>query len=84
MSHHPEHEKLATIQDKSQVIGEFLEWLPTQGVHLCTFHYQDDRYRTIYSSITQLLAKFFDIDLDKLETEKRAMLDHLRQKNTTT
>lgn len=82
--HHPEHEKLTLVRDKSQAIGEFLEWLPTQGIHLCTFHYQDNQYRTAYTPITELLAKFFDIDLDKLENEKLAMLDSLRRRNIIT
>ena len=29
MSDHPEHDKLTLVRDKSQTIGEFLEWLPT-------------------------------------------------------
>jgi hypothetical protein len=81
---HPEHEKLHLISDKSQTIGEFLEWLPTQGITLCTFHYNTEQYCPAMQTITTLLAKFFDIDLDKIETEKRAMLDNLRQKSTTT
>ena len=81
MSDHPEHDKLHLVKDKSQTIGEFLEWLPTQGIHLCTFHYQDNQYRTAYTPITELLAKFFDIDLDKLDDEKRQMLNNLRKNN---
>ena len=85
MSDHPEHEKLAAIKDKSQTIGEFLEWLPTQGITLCTYYYgrkkgDDGGYCPAAASTTALLAKFFDIDLDKLESEKQQMLDSLREK----
>lgn len=32
---YPEHQRLSAIADESQVIGEFLDWLPTIGVVLC-------------------------------------------------
>lgn len=32
MNGYPEHEKLRAISDKSQAIGEFLEWLETGGL----------------------------------------------------
>lgn len=32
-----------------------------------------------YTPITKLLAEYFDIDLDKLETEKRQMLAQIRK-----
>lgn len=34
MSDYPEHDKLSKIKDRSQAIGEFLEWLSGQGVNL--------------------------------------------------
>lgn len=40
MSTYPEHDKLSAIHEKSQAIGEFLEWLEGQGVKLC--RYQDE------------------------------------------
>lgn len=33
MADYPECEKLLAVTDRSQQIGEFLEWLPTQGIH---------------------------------------------------
>lgn len=94
-----EHEKLHTIRDKSQVIGEFLEWLNMQGIVLASYHehdeccYPPDKFGSsrsklcglseneLYSfgmSIQKLLAIFFEIDPDKLEDEKRAILASLR------
>ena len=32
--------------------------------------------------INKLLAEFFEIDLDKVEAEKRALLDRVRSDNT--
>jgi hypothetical protein len=34
MSDYPEHDKLSKIQEQTQAIGEFLEWLTSQGIHL--------------------------------------------------
>lgn len=70
----PEHEKLKLVADKSQVIGEFVGWLETKGIWL-----ESNARRT--PAITQLLAEFFEIDLDVIETEKRAMLDLIRDAN---
>lgn len=34
MSDYPEHDKQAEVIDQTQAIGEFLDWLASQGVHL--------------------------------------------------
>ena len=78
---YPEHEKLAKVSDKSQVIGEFCEWLGEQGYCLAAY---DDRYysgRFLFNDgwdTQRRLAEFFDIDRGKLEAEKRQMLDEIR------
>ena len=41
--------------------------------------YDETVWMPIHKRIEQLLAEYFDIDLDKLELEKRAMLDELRR-----
>lgn len=38
MSEYPEHDKLHAIHERSQAIGEFLEWLNSEGVFLCREH----------------------------------------------
>ncbi len=118
---YPEHEKLQKVVDKSQIIGEFLEYLSSQGVHLrqwmdwteevtCDGNLDFDciagRKLSIFNgndkgecsvckgssiltkqhegwmpynkSIPTMLADFFEIDQNKIEEEKRAMLDKLR------
>lgn len=80
---HPEHEKLAAIKDKSQAIGGFLEWLEEQGITLCTLPENSDYFVPCHMPIQQRLAKYFDIDLNKLEQEKQAMLEELRQAHAT-
>lgn len=146
MSDYPEHDRLSTVKDQSQAIGEFLEWLAGEGIHLG--HYQaildpevkyqvepgrsrvrgarpveyrdvwrirdldpfmstfvggyweteaeardevnaleadrrkdaqeSKRFLPLIYSVQKLLAEHFNIDLDKIETEKRAMLDRIR------
>jgi hypothetical protein len=80
MTEYPEHEKLKKIQDKSQAIGTFLEWLGFEKeIHLCTYG-EGDRLYPIPKRKEELLAEFFEIDLAKLEAEKQQMLETIRSK----
>jgi len=60
----PEHEKLKQVQEKSQVIGEFLDWLQGEkGVTLAKHH--KDRELPMFPTCVnteKLLAEFFEID----------------------
>lgn len=87
MSDYPECDKLSSISAESEKIGEFIDWLSSQGIQLCTWV---ENHRKIITggdyfptnmNITELLAQYFDIDLQKIEQEKRAMLDKLRELN---
>jgi len=72
----PESNKMLKIIDKSQLCGEFLEWLQ-QRYTLCTV---DERgFCPGYVSVQNLLAEFFDIDLKKVDAEKAALLDAIRK-----
>lgn len=83
MSEYPEHEKLHAIKDKSQAIGEFLDFfLPSKGIVLMErFRDRYEDYVPTRRSIYSLLAEFFNIDQDKLDAEKKAMLTVLREAN---
>lgn len=84
---YPEHEKLQAIKEQSQIIGEFLEWLAVEKqVSLCKV---DPEYRGDYSPYwpirkryEELLAEFFNIDLEVLEEEKRTMLEEMQEQTT--
>lgn len=116
MPEYPECEKMSTVRDKSQAIGEFLEWLAYEkGVYFWTTNtwheeftcpcmdYGDDqrdvhdeaawcekcqntgKYIDVQSEdgpfqyqIEKILAEFFEIDLDKVEAERRQMLAELQ------
>lgn len=75
----PEHEKLAKVKEKSQAVGEFLEWLNREGIHLCTL--QDNKWGLISNSTSDILAQYFGIDEQKLEEEKLEILDEMRKLN---
>jgi hypothetical protein len=81
MSKYPEHDKLRAIKDKSQAIGEFLQWLRLERVPriiLCEIHPHDGDYFPSMISMQRLLAEYFEIDPDKLEDEKLKMLEECR------
>ena len=95
---YPEHVKLGAIKDKSQTVYDFLEWAGEKGMHLGeweptqrrTANGQFGRNRIVphmhpvQTSKRDLLAEFFDIDLNKIEKEMRAMLDEMRAMNEAT
>lgn len=88
---YPEHEKLKKVQEKSQAIHEFIkEFLSKKGIMLgkyCTYEYETPSGRIKEKEdflpwpedLTKLVAEFFNIDLNKIETEKRQMLEECRQ-----
>lgn len=80
MSDYPEHDKLKALNGHNQTVGQFLEWLSEQGIDLCRYDDSVSKYHPypITDSHTSLMAKFFEIDENKLEAEKLAMLTSLR------
>lgn len=79
MHTYPEHEKLEKIAKFSQSIGAFIEG----GKYLLAEYVEIEGYREaqllpVSRPLNEILAEYFDIDLDKIEEEKRQMLDCLR------
>ncbi len=88
MNVYPEHEKMKAVSDESQVIGAFLDWIQNEReptLQLCSmrtiFHGADVRFTPTQKSIEQILADYFNINLEKIELEKRAMLEEMRKTN---
>ena len=83
---YPECEKLKKAAPESHKIGFFLDWLESQGIHLAHWveSFEDftdpDMLDYIKETREQLLARYFEIDLDKVETERRAILEDLRKR----
>lgn len=79
---YPEHAKLMGISDLSQAIGDFLEWASAEKhLVLCEYSEEEKHFFPEGGPVQNLLAAFFDIDQDKLEAEKRQMLDNIRKAN---
>lgn len=121
MSDYPECEKMKDVSDLSQAIGEFIDWLPSQGLcvaekitrklcpggglfakwtcaggrkindrteddegecPVCEGSGEVDRNEPYWLpagiNIEQLLAKHFEIDLTKVDDERRSMLAAMR------
>lgn len=76
---YPEHEKLALIQPLSQAIGEFVVWLREQSMIICMWNEFRQEWVPVATSIDKLMARHFDIDLDRLEAEKRDMIARMSQ-----
>lgn len=120
MTNTPMLDKMSQVRDSSQTIGEFVEWLGSQGIQLgnygehtypdepcdgeimagqcedgrvrrgthgerdcnvCNGQGRRDIVRTDFQSdgrsIEKLLADYFEIDLDAVEQERRAILSTL-------
>ena len=78
---YPECEKLGAVRDKSQLIGEFLDWLSDYEIVLARYNPNSrlDQLMEHSESTESLLAKFFDIDMGEVERERQQMIDDLRK-----
>jgi hypothetical protein len=65
-----EHEKLQKIQEKSQAIGDFYHWC----LNKCYLHSFLKNKK-----LEDVLAEYFDINLERLDYEKKIMLDNLKK-----
>jgi hypothetical protein len=78
---YPEHEKLMAIADKSQICGEFLNWLiSAKGFCLAQWDINEGLLYPAQQSTQRLLAEFFGIDQMKIDQEKQQMLDAIRRR----
>jgi hypothetical protein len=98
-----ELDKIMAVKEKSQAIGEFLDWLFEKGLHLARYlteeEYESEDNREdepwmegetfkrhiikkgelipVHDDIEKLLADFFEINLSKVEDERRELLAQL-------
>lgn len=80
----PEHEKIEALHGRNNLIGNFIEWLKETHTIAEWIDNEDENAfedRILVPSMIrtdELIAKYFEIDLNKLENEKTAMLDSIR------
>lgn len=82
MPEYPEHEKLMKVKPRSQAIGEFLEYSPYVLAEWIEVEGDSNPHLVAARKpLERILADYFAIDLDALESEKRAMLEAQRALN---
>ena len=79
----PELDKIQKCHEKSQAIGEFLEWLETtsEPIYLCYLDYDNDDYYPVDQSRQIILEEYFEIDGKKAEKERQSLFDYIRALN---
>jgi hypothetical protein len=81
----PELDKQRAVIESgaSDTLGEFYDWLTDEKGWVLAEWTQDgmsnDYLQPVYFRPNQLFADFFGIDLDKIESERRAILESLRE-----
>jgi len=96
MTEYPECEKMQKVKEKSQELGFFLEWLQNKYTlceyqNQVTHEYKDEdgndwdtytpeSYFPSRDSINNILANYFNIDLNKVAEEQAQILKELRSK----
>lgn len=84
---YPEHAKLLAVQDRSQAIGDFLDWATMQDVVFGREVEDDSGFGASHwiapvrkADLDKLLARFFGIDQAKLQAEKDDMYRYTRER----
>jgi len=80
---YPELAKMDDAQPTSQVIGEFLDWLSENGMlvgkHIVPEGWTTEAFLPISEGTEALLARYFGIDLNAVERERRQVLAEFNQ-----
>lgn len=72
------------IEDGAHRVGEFLDWLESEGYVLARYSDGDSCPEGCsgldpdYAAKEKLVAGFFGIDLGRIEAERQSLLDYLR------
>jgi hypothetical protein len=72
MTKYPEHERLKVVQQLSQTVGPFLEWL-AQDLGYVIVKRRDGKPACVSYRTETLLAQFFSIDPKVIAAEKKQM-----------
>ncbi|RLC85436.1 MAG: hypothetical protein DRJ03_11670 [Chloroflexi bacterium] len=81
----PECDKLLAVQSASQSIGMFVKWIREHKKFILADYLGDPEacggYELFpdHTPVEELLAEYFDIDLDKVERERAQQLELQRE-----
>jgi hypothetical protein len=78
----PECDKMIEVQDQSNTLSAFVDWLNENGYTICTLEetdgYPKEQFIPHREPYEKLFAKYFNIDLNKVEKERCALLEAIR------
>lgn len=77
----PELNKLKHALPESRSLSRFLDWLEENDMRVCKPSETEWGYDSISENSERLLARYFEIDLERVEDERRALLDYQRSLN---
>jgi len=75
----PELDKMHVVRSASQSIGRFIDWLRGHRMEIC--YREEGKFLPMPESVEKLLARYFEIDLNKVEEERQALLTWQRALN---
>jgi hypothetical protein len=83
----PELDRRSEVLPKAEVLTEFVDWMRADGLILCRLVPSDDDewnhgqgnqvLMATYESFEEMFERFFGLDGNKIEAERRALLDWL-------
>lgn len=78
----PTLDKMMTVKDESQKIGNFIEWLQAEHIVLAKYQkvrgYREELLLPEHFTTEKLLARYFGIDLEEAERERCKILAGIR------
>jgi hypothetical protein len=77
----PECEKMSDVSKESNAIGDFLDWLENEKWFVLARWSTRDTLYAAQPDKNKLLAEYYDIDLEKVEQERRDLLNWIRESN---
>lgn len=78
----PNLDKIKSLQDQTQLCGEFLEWLQNKYAMFERNITREDPFYVgtgDYINVEKVLAEFFEINLAEAEKEKEFLLEMIRK-----
>jgi len=81
----PECDKITANREESRILTDFYDWLGEHGLEICAYDEKSYGGEWLPDSRRpeQLFADYFGIDMNKVEEERRAILELQRELNYT-
>lgn len=77
----PELDKALKLEPQRLGMQILLDYLDERGFQICKFDSDREEYFPIYKSYSSIIADALKLDENKMEDEKRSILENLRNTN---